>query len=157
MKKLIMMAAVLLTATQLNAQDYKTGIGMRFGLSNGITARHNIDQYKAIEGILSFRWHGFNLTGLYELQYEDAFKVDHLNWYFGGGANIGIAQDEYYENDKEQTGSQLILGIDGVIGMEYNFNEVPLNISLDWKPLVNLTGADFIADEVAFSVRYLIK
>ena len=74
MKKLIMMVAVLLTATQLNAQDYKTGIGMRFGLSNGITARHNIDQYKAIEGILSFRWHGFNLTGLYELQYEDAFK-----------------------------------------------------------------------------------
>ena len=149
-----MVSAVISTA---QSQDYKTGIGMRFGLSNGITARHNLNNNNAIEGILTFRWYGFNVTGLYQWQYDDAFKVDHLNWYFGGGGNVGIAQDEYYHNDKSETGSSLLLGVDGMIGIEYNFNEVPLNLSLDWKPIINITGTDLVADEFALSIRYLIK
>jgi len=48
------------------AQDYKTGIGLRGDYFNGLTVKHFIASKAAIEGILSSRWQGFQVTGLYE-------------------------------------------------------------------------------------------
>ena len=47
------------------AQDYNTGIGLRGGLSNGLTIKHFISSNTALEGIISTRWRGLELTGLY--------------------------------------------------------------------------------------------
>lgn len=49
-------------------QDYNTGIGLRAGYSNGLTIKHFIGERNAVEGIISSRWQGFNITGLYEYQ-----------------------------------------------------------------------------------------
>jgi hypothetical protein len=49
-----------------------------------------------------------------------------------------------------------VVGIDGIIGMEYNIEEIPFNISLDWKPGFNILGhTGFWGDELALSVRYI--
>ena len=48
------------------------------------------------------------------------------------------------------------IGIDGIIGIEYNIEPIPFNISLDWKPGLNLIGyTGFWGDELAFSIRYI--
>ena len=83
-----------------------------------------------------------------------AFGVDHLNWYYGGGAHIGFwnGNSSWGERDRAYT----IIGIDGIIGIEYNFTEAPINIGLDWKPAINLTGyTGFWGDGGALSVRYI--
>lgn len=155
MRQVFLFLIPFIIATTVKAQDYKTAVGGRFGASSGITLKHFIKDDAALEGILAFRFHGFNFTGLYEKHFPNAFRVDRLNWYVGAGGNIGIIERNNYRwYDEKDDGSALLLGIDGIIGMEYNFEEVPLNISLDWKPMINLTGVYFWGDEFALSVRY---
>jgi len=136
------------------AQDYNTGIGLRAGFSNGLTVRHFIGSNTALEGILTSRWRGFEITGLYELQYV-AFNTERLNWYFGGGAHVGFWNGDYaYWGDNGNT--YTVVGIDGILGLEYNFREVPLNLSLDWKPAFNIIGySGFWGDGGALSIRYI--
>ena len=155
MKKIIFVMIVIAAATGLFAMDYGTGIGVRGGLSNGITVKHFINEKTAVEGLLSSRWGGLNITGLYEIHNATAFDVTHLNWYYGLGAHIGFWSGKdvkWAEDDKDYT----VIGIDGIIGIEYNFEELPFNIGLDWKPAFNLTGnTEFWGDGGALSLRFV--
>lgn len=138
-----------------NAQDYTTGIGVRGGFYNGLTIKHFISERAAIEGIISSRWKGFNITGLYEI-HQQAFDVAHLNWYYGAGGHIGFwkGKDVSWGDNRED--DYTVVGIDGILGIEYNFQEIPINISLDWKPTMNIIGySGFWGDGGAFSVRYI--
>jgi hypothetical protein len=137
-----------------NAQDYNTGIGFRGGLSNGLTVKHFISSNTALEGILSTRWQGFNITGLYEI-HAQAFNTPRLNWYYGFGGHIGF-WDGYKDHPWFNDGTYTIIGIDGIIGIEYNIEPIPFNISLDWKPGFNIIGyTGFWGDELALSIRYI--
>lgn len=137
-----------------NAQDYNTGIGFRGGLSNGLTVKHFISSNAALEGLLSTRWQGFNITGLYEI-HAQAFNTPRLNWYYGFGGHIGF-WDGYKQHPWFNDGTYTIIGIDGIIGIEYNIEPIPFNISLDWKPGFNIIGyTGFWGDELALSIRYI--
>lgn len=137
-----------------NAQDYKTGIGLRGGLSSGLTIKHFVSKKAAFEGLLSTRWRGVDITGLYEI-HNQAFDVRRLNWYYGFGAHLGFwnGSNTYWGNQGSQ---YTILGIDGILGIEYNFEEIPINLGLDWKPAFNLVGFQgFWGDGGALSIRYI--
>lgn len=156
MKKTIIVIAIgiLGFVVNLNAQDYINSIGLRAGLSTGITFKHFLSSNDALEGILTTRWGGFNITGLYE-RHGRAFDTDNLYYYYGGGAHIGVMSgrnNPWFNN----TNTYTVIGIDGIIGLEYVFEEIPFNISLDWKPGFNLIGyTGFWGDEVALSFRYI--
>jgi hypothetical protein len=155
MKKLIfvLLVALFLTAKS-NAQDYNTGIGLRGGFASGLTIKHFIKPTKAIEGIFDSRWHGFSVTGLYEI-HARAFDTNRLNWYYGIGGHIGF-WDTKYKTWGDNTGNYTIIGIDGILGLEYNFEEIPINLSIDWKPSYNLSGySGFWGDGGAISIRYI--
>lgn len=155
MKRTILLSAIIIIFSNIGfAQDYKTGIGLRGGWFNGITVKHFIGENKALEGIFSTRWRGFNITGLYEVHHT-AFDVDGLNWYYGGGGHIGFWDGR---NVKWATGTNAytVIGIDGILGLEYNFKEIPINLSVDWKPAFNIIGhSGFWGDGGAFSIRYI--
>lgn len=154
MKRSVMTFIMALSiGTLISAQEYKTGIGIRAGFSSGLTIKHFNKQKAAIEGILSTRWQGFDITGLYEV-HNQAFNVDHLNWYIGGGAHIGFYNGNYVSWGKYGT-AYTVVGIDGILGIEYNFSEIPINIGIDWKPVINLVGYSGIWSEGALSIRYI--
>ena len=155
MKKAILVLFVIAAATGLFTMDYGTGIGVRGGLSNGITVKHFINEKTAVEGLLSSRWGGLNITGLYQIHNAAAFDVQRLNWYYGVGAHIGFwsGKDVGWADDDE---NYTVIGIDGIIGIEYNFEELPFNIGLDWKPAFNLIGnTKFWGDGGALSLRFV--
>ncbi|MFC2086891.1 hypothetical protein ACFLSA_01850 [Bacteroidota bacterium] len=136
------------------AQDYNTGIGLRAGYSNGLTIKHFISNKSALEGILSSRWQGFQITGLYEI-HNRLFSTDRLNWYVGFGGHVGFWNGDHTNWGTHGT-SYTVIGVDGILGMEYNFSEIPLNLSLDWKPAFNIIGySGFWADGGALSIRYI--
>jgi hypothetical protein len=149
----ITLVIALSTATLINAQDYNTGIGIRAGNSSGLTIKHFNSHKRAIEGLLTTRWSGFDVTGLYEV-HNRAFDVEHLNWYYGGGAHIG-----FYNGSNAYWGrtgtAYTIIGIDGILGIEYSFEEIPINIGIDWKPALNLVGYSGVWSEGALSLRYV--
>ena len=155
MKKIIFVLIVIAVTTGLFAMDYGTGVGVRGGLSNGITVKHFIGEKTAIEGLLATRWGGFEITGLYEIHNAAAFDAPRLNWYYGLGAHIGFwsGKDVGWADDDED---YTVIGVDGIIGIEYNFKELPFNIGLDWKPVFNLAGnTEFWGDNGALSLRYI--
>jgi hypothetical protein len=152
MRKFILSLILIVSiAVMVNAQDYKTGIGLRGGLSNGLTIKHFVSDKAAFEGLLSTRWQGFDITGLYEI-HNQAFDVEQLNWYYGFGAHIGT----YNASNVPWKTSGTVVGVDGILGIEYSFKEAPINIGVDWKPAFNLVGnSQFWGDGGALSIRYI--
>ncbi len=155
MRKFILtFALAVFIMAYANAQDYNTGIGLRGGFASGLTVKHFVSQKSAFEGILDTRWRGLDVTLLYEI-HNQAFDVDRLNWYFGFGGHAGFWNGDYAPWGDEGT-SYVVIGVDGILGIEYNFSAVPINISLDWKPAFNLVGhTGFWADGGALSIRFI--
>lgn len=156
-KTLLTIAIVLSSLTLIKAQDYENALGLRAGLSTGITFKHFFSTTDAVEGILSMRYSGFNLTGLYE-RHMAAFDTEGLYFYYGGGGHIGFYDSDPWDDDDvdDNDDSIMLIGVDGIVGLEYVFKEIPFNISLDWKPAINLIGrTHFVGDELALSFRYM--
>ncbi len=155
MKKFtIVSLLVLFIATVSNAQDYNTGIGIRGGTFNGITLKHFISKNQAIEGLLATRWQGIKITGLYEI-HNQAFDTPRLNWYYGVGGHIGFWNSDNY-NPRYRDRNYTVIGVDGIIGIEYNIGPIPFNVSLDWKPYFDIFGYTGVwFDSGALSIRYI--
>lgn len=134
------------------AQHYNTSAGLRFGVFPGISVKTFVNQENAIEGALSTRWDGFFASAVYEYQ-RPINELPDFYWYIGGGAHTGIWADA--NAYKQET---FVLGGSFILGAEYEFQEVPFTVSLDWNPGVNLIGPDFIwFDKGALSFRYIIN
>jgi hypothetical protein len=162
MKKIILsliVTASLLSFSKLsNAQDYKTAVGLKFGgFENGISLKYFMEQDVALEGILGFRENGVVITGLYEL-HQEAFGVPELKFYYGAGAHIGAIGSGIYRRyngyDETFNKSQILLGVDGVLGLEYNVPGIPVAISLDLNPRAELIAGPFFDLAPALGLKY---
>lgn len=156
MKKNLFVLFFILISCNLFSQDYKAAVGLRAGYNNGVTGKYFIQRDVAIEGLIALRWSGVNITGLYEKHKFSAFKERRLNWFYGFGAHIGFwgtSSTNPWFNDDD--GSHVVIGVDGIVGLEYNIKEIPFNISIDWKPAVNIIGkSNMWFDNAAISFRY---
>lgn len=143
------------TKAQALGTNYQNAIGGRFGVANGITFKHFMNDRNALDFILNFRakknhYSSFRLVGLYEIHNPIANAAG-LQWYYGIGGGIG----SYTYKDKSHRDSDVYLSVDGVLGLDYKFNGAPINIALDWKPSFDITpnqGLDF--EGVGLSIRF---
>lgn len=137
------------------SQEYQTGFGIRAGFFNGISLKQFVGAHSAVEMILDTRWKGLEFTGLYEF-HNLAFKAKRLKWYYGFGGHVGFWNGNYVKWGTPGT-SYGVSGIDGIVGLEYSFGKIPVNIGIDWKPAINLRGlSGFWIDGGALSIRYII-
>jgi len=137
-------------------QKYTTALGVKvWGDGGGVSLKHFVRDNRAVEGIGYFWNRGARITGLYEFHYniED---VAGLKWYVGPGAHVGFYNNRYYDsNYYNGDGSGSFVGIDGVLGLDYKFDQVPINISLDWQPSFEF-GANrgFVGSWGGLGIRY---
>lgn len=144
--------ATLAMHSTSKAQGYDNAIGGRFGAANGITFKTTLGDNKMIDIIANFRstdeYKYFRLTGLYEI-YNPINNAPGLNWYYGIGGSIGSAKY------RPSNSSDLYLSADGVLGLDYKFADAPINLSLDWKPAIELApNTNFDGSGVAISLRF---
>ena len=72
----------------------------------------------------------------------------------GGVISFPTSNDVMVQTEGGST--YTVIGIDGIIGLEYSFTEIPINVSIDWKPVLNIIGySGFWGDGGALSVRYM--
>ena len=157
MKKILLISLIVFSLVLTGfAQDYRTGIGLRGGFASGLTIKHFMGEKSAFELLFASRWRGLEITALYEI-HNRAFNTDRLNWYYGLGGHIGFWNGDYTHRYWGDAGTNYtVIGIDGILGLEYNFSEIPFNISIDWKPAFNIVGYyGFWADGGALSIRYI--
>ncbi len=153
-KALFVFLIITVIVITSNAQDYKTGVGLRAGVPYGVTVKHFLSEQNAVEGILASRWNGFVITGLYENEHWTG-EYPGLNWFWGFGGHVGFWDEGSNPRlDKDYVGS--VIGIDGILGLEYTFDDIPLNLSLDILPAINLIGSTgWGGINGALSVRYV--
>lgn len=148
-------ALLTLSATSSNAQSYKNAIGGRFGNANGVSFKTGLSKGAMLELIGNVRGNDnfsyVNLTALYQI-YNPIGGVSGLNWFYGGGASIGSVKYKKFKNDDD---SNVFLGLNGVLGLDYKFKEAPINLSLDWIPTFQLTpNSGFYGGDIGLGVRY---
>lgn len=159
--KASLVAFVLLLASVGYSQNlktgptYKTAIGVRGIGTSGLTIKHFTKATTAIEGIIGFYPNAFSATILVE-KYAQAFDTQGLNWYYGIGGHIAtqsnvIRNDGLYRRETSEFG----VGVDGIFGLEYKINEVPIAISLDFKPFfeVATNGDAFVAFDPGLGIK----
>jgi hypothetical protein len=153
-KALFILVIVTVVSTMAKAQDYKTSLGLRAGLPYGVTVKHFLNKTNALEGILAGRYGGFVITGLWENEYWTG-KYPGLNWYWGVGANVGFwGTGENPHLDETESGATI--GGNGVLGLEYTFDDFPLNLSIDVMPTINLFSSSvWFEVNGAVSIRYV--
>jgi len=166
MKKIILftavLAAFLLFGKQSNAQqadNYQTAIGLKFGgYENGFSLKYFTNNSVALEGILGFRDHGVVITGLYEF-HQEVFGLHELWFYYGAGAHIGAEGSGTYQtfdgSNQVYTGGHILLGVDGVLGLEYKIPEAPVAISLDVNPRAELATGPFFDIAPGLGLKYV--
>lgn len=151
-KTFLIAGLLLIVASSIEAQNYKTGIGARVGFFNGLTVKNFVSPHNAVEGILNFRWDGVIVTGLYEWQYRIP-SAPGLDYNLGVGAHVGFFDKYKYDDD-----AKTILGADILVGLEYTFPTAPFSLALDYKPAFNFIGDNHIwADGLALSFRFNIR
>ena len=130
----------------IQAQNYNSAIGVRLGpntanITAGFTLKHFINENTALEAIIGVN-NGLGICGLYEKHF-DIEAVKNLQWLAGFGGYVAF------------TGSNTAIGGAGIIGLDYKFEESPLNVTLDWKPeLNNISKVGFEASGIGLSARF---
>ena len=143
MKKILLLIVVALCyVSNVSAQNYNWALGARIGGEmSGLDVKYNLNASHSIEALLAIPYsNGFVLTGLYEWNIQ---VIDNgFRFYYGVGAHVGGWK------------SRCALGVDGVIGLEYQFSEIPLNLALDYKPIFNIVEKTrFYLADIGLSIR----
>jgi hypothetical protein len=161
MKKTILTLALLVSmAGALSAQPNGRTIGLRLGYPTELSYQMGLGDANRIELGLGFRSYGygfsgnytqFSFSGVYQWVWDLSQIADGVNWYAGVGAAVGYYSYSYIN----VTYSGIPISILGQIGIEYNFSEIPLRVSLDYRPGIQITSnGGFIGDGYALGVRY---
>jgi hypothetical protein len=137
--------------SQSMGREYRTAIGVKVWDGAGISIKHFTTDKAALEGIGYWWDNGFRIVGLYEI-HGDIGGAPGLKWYVGPGAHVGF----YDANKSDNDGSgNTYFGIDGVLGLDFKFNKVPINLSIDWQPVFEFgDGRGFYGNWGGLGIRY---
>jgi len=150
----LFLAALILSNTA-SSQNYKTALGVRLSSSaamvnNSISIKQFINEKTAIEGLISF---GDPLSFGLLAEFHKPLSAPGLQYYYGAGGYLSFVKT--YDPNKQQNGTDANFGAQGVVGLDYKFNNAPINISLDWKPELNLvTDINFEPAAIGFTARF---
>lgn len=157
MKKLIFTFCLAMALAGVSsAQDYKSAIGGKLGYGLVASYKTFLNEKNAIELFGGLRWGGLAAGGFYQI-HKDIPSVDNLRWFLGGGASFStwsFVGSGYTE---------LTAHFD--IGLEYTFEDMPLNVSVDYAPgfvivdTWDFTGSynRFRGGYGALTVRYILN
>ena len=152
-KAFLILVAVFCLGFAANAQN--NAIGVRIGGGQGFGAELSYQKvlndinrlefdlgYAAGSGVKAL-----GLSALYQLHF-DIDAVRNLGWYVGAGGRFMYSS---YQND-----GALMLGVAGQAGLDYHFDAIPLQLSLDIRPCFYFWQATaFQWGDIALGIRYM--
>ncbi|HKK80026.1 MAG TPA: hypothetical protein VJ933_10370 [Phaeodactylibacter sp.] len=165
---LLFMASFLCFSQAAKAQEYNSAIGARLGSPFSASYKNFISEQGAIElfgnfrtrGVLtSYRWTRLGVGGAYQHHFDlEIEELEGLKWYVGGGATAYFwtySNDGFFDDS-----DNLTFGVQGYVGLDYAFEDAPVNLSLDWVPTILLGNgyvSGFGAGYGALSIRYILN
>lgn len=165
MKKLLVLlfAGFIFSNVSLSAQNFESAVGARFGYPLSASYKMFLNETDAVEvyaGITS-RSSNSAVTVAAAYQRHNSFNLDGelapLQWYYGAGASVGFFN---YDDDRVSNTGSIGLGISGYLGLQYAFEDIPLELTADWVPTIWIgsnAGRGFGAGYAGLGVRYILN
>jgi hypothetical protein len=138
----------------LYADGYTKAIGVKM-YPGALSYKSFYKLNKAIEASGYITLDGFWLSILNEIHtpiYEDT----QLSWYIGYGGHLGIWSEEWRKKNNTLDKSNISVGFDGIIGLDYKVKNSPLNVSIDWQPSFSIIQGYF-KNQGGIGIRYTLK
>lgn len=156
---ILALLVIFLMTMDSQAQSYKSATGARLGSPLSASYKVFLNETGAFEGIASFRGYSgyswFSVSGAYQIHKPlKTGDVDGLNYYFGAGAGAYFWN---FSNDFLK-GANTTYGVQGYLGLDYTFKDIPVNITVDWIPTYFFNGfsSGFGGGFGSVGVRYII-
>jgi hypothetical protein len=131
--------------SDVDKPNYQTGIGVKF-FPFAVSLKTRVGTKNYMEFLGYFK-DGFRLTGLYEF-HGKINEAGNVKWYLGFGGHAGFASGS--------TNSDVKLGADGILGIDYKFRHLPLNLSLDWQPALGIGDDNSVTNWGGLAVRFTL-
>jgi len=164
---ILIIIILILFPALITAQMGTKQAGLRAGYRSGIFYQVTNEAGNAEMGynaLLTFNNNGIQLTGLrvvYETILTDISPDLVFAWGYGGHLGFVYTDNVLFLGERYSfTGRRFcpVFGVDGWLAAEYRFREVPINISLNLKPYVELTVPSFfrvMPFDLGISVSYI--
>lgn len=150
MKKVLVLLVALVSfgfaANAQNALGVRLGGGQGYGAELSYQMGMGSNRLELDLGLNSHDdWLDFNLTGIYQWTGNIA---GNFGWFAGVGASLG-----YWGRDEH---SDIALAVAGQAGLEYDFQAIPIQLTLDIRPkFYIIPDTDFHWGDIAFGIRYM--
>lgn len=164
-KSSIFLLIMMMLGGAAHSQEYHTippfAAGVRGSLDGGgVNFRYFANDLVSLEGQLNVSGgrpnglptnSGKSVTGVALVQLNLPVFTTQYRIFLGGGIHYGS-----WERYKTISVPEGAFGFDGIIGAEYTFQEVPVSVSIDYKPAVSyLKGTQYFPNNNAgLSLRY---
>ncbi len=140
---------ILFLTTSFFSQNYKMALGFKGGYPGygSLNAKKSISNSDYLEASIGgFGRYPYNVGFNVQIDYERMQALEEgFSFYYGGGVLLGLTSSIFHLAPK------------ALLGLEYNFEDLPLNISIDTGPYF------FIAPNIGFiwggglALRYAIR
>ena len=149
MRKLIVSILCLMSGLFITQNVHAQELGIRFGDALGNDASAAIDgvfaigKFSRVHADVSFG-DGIGVEALYDFIYKPV-GGEAFSWYMGVGVSLFL-------------GDPFLLGVPGELGLEYHFNNVPIAVGADWRPVFILVeDTDFDAGGFGLNLRWVFS
>jgi len=125
-------------------KDYCAGVGIKLN-PFAVSGKLFVGDERVIEIQSNMFSTDPRIIGLYEVYQPILGPLDgyRLQWYYGGGTHYILCSK--------------VLGVDGVIGVDYKLKNSPIDISLDIQPNFDFKIPSQLSGFGGLAVRYTIK
>jgi hypothetical protein len=163
MKYILLLLVLMFTLVTAKAQKFEKAVGLRLGHSTGIFYDIEKEDLSTLRFMATFRGGGDQFT---VMKYFYNFDVENLpenfSVYYGYGIHAGyVAWDQYIQSEDHgyywEEINAPVIGLDGLIGVAYDFRRLPLSITCDVKPYFDFWGKNIfkaVPLDVAIGVNY---
>ena len=146
MKNLLTLIFILFLTQPMAAQEFERSVGLRYGGSNGIFFDVLNEDLSTYRFMLTWREEGRQVTAMKYYQHYKSDKIPkYLSFYYGFGAHAGYVKWVQYKQDIEhgyywEDVTSPALGLDGLIGLSYDFERAPVSLLCEVKPYFDIWG-----------------
>ena len=97
---------------------------------------------------------------------QQAFDVIGLNWIYGAGAHVSHYGEKFNRNKEPYWHTDYPayvdyitfgFGLDGLLGMEYKIPQIPIAVSFDFKPFIEVVsnGDVWVSTDPGIGVKFI--
>ncbi|MBN1415557.1 MAG: hypothetical protein JW973_10690 [Bacteroidales bacterium] len=153
---------LFLLSFQLKAQHYTRDAGFRAGTFSAVCYRQYLNDNKHWEIMAGLKRNAIRVTYMREYVQPALHKHSpNLFFIYGFGVHTGISRMDYYRvftrtyyyDDYRYSP---VIGMDGYLGLEYRFSELPFIIGIDFKPFFEFSTTQFF-NLILFDSAFILK